>query len=164
MDEWRIQPMESEAEIAGKGYVHHQSWQETYPGLVDAGYLAGVTLDKCLQIARKWRENILVAKDGDRVIGFVGYGVYRDDTMPGYGEIYSLYVLADYHGRKVGYALMNAALAQLRAYPKVALWVLKGNERAIRFYERYGFRADGAEADILLGTPNKELRMVYARG
>lgn len=164
MDKWRIQPMESEAEIAGKGYVHYQSWQETYPGLVDAGYLAGVTLDKCLQIARKWRENILVAKDGDRVIGFVGYGAYRDDTMPGYGEIYSLYVLAAYHGQKVGYALMNAALAQLREYPKIALWVLKGNERAIRFYARYGFHADGTEENILLGTPNTELRMVYARG
>lgn len=58
---------------------------------------------------------------------------------------------------------MNAALEKLSAYRKIAVWVLKGNDRAIRFYERYGFRFDGTEADIMLGTPNKELRMIYER-
>ena len=61
------------------------------------------------------------------------------------------------------YELMNAAFERLAEYPKVAVWVLKGNDRAIRFYERYGFRFDGAEAEIMLGSPNTELRMVYQR-
>ena len=63
----------------------------------------------------------------------------------------------------LGYALMNAAVEKLSAYEKIAVWVLKGNERAIRFYERYGFRFDGTEAEIMLGTPNTELRMIYER-
>lgn len=58
---------------------------------------------------------------------------------------------------------MNAAMEKLSDYPQVAVWVLKGNEKAIRFYERYGFRADGTEAEILLTTPNTELRMIYDR-
>ena len=74
------------------------------------------------------------------------------------------YVLADYYGRKVGYALMNAAFEKLSAYSKIAVWVLKGNERAIRFYERYGFKFDGMEHEIMLGTPNIELRMIFERG
>jgi len=41
--------------------------------------------------------------------------------------------------------------------------VLKGNDRAIKFYERYGFRFDGTEQEIMLGTPNTELRMIYER-
>jgi len=44
------------------------------------------------------------------------------------------------------------------------VWVLKGNERAIRFYERYGFRFDGTEQEIKLGTSNTELRMIYDNG
>lgn len=156
-----IKPMESEAEIEGKAYVHYQSWHETYAGLVDAGYLQGVTLEKCTELARRWPDNVLVAKDGDRVIGFVGYGAYRDDTLPEHGEIHSLYVLKAYHGKKAGHALLNAALQKLSRHRKIAVWVLKGNDRAIRFYEKCGFYFDGTEAEIMLGTSNTEQRMIY---
>lgn len=131
---------------------------------MDAGYLEGVTPEKCTAIAHKWPDNIIVAKDGEKVVGFVGYGAYRDDTLPAHGEIFAIYVLAEYHGRRIGYELMNAALEKLSAYQKIAVWVLKGNDNAIRFYERYGFRFDGTEEEVMLGTPNKELRMIYERG
>ena len=163
MGGYTIKPMESEEEIDGKGYAHYKSWHETYAGLIDADYLEGVTLEKCRSIARRWPENIIVAKDGERVIGFVGCGAYRDETLPGCGEVFSIYVLKEYHGQKVGYELMNAALERLSGYRKIAVWVLKGNDRAIRFYERYGFRFDGTRAELMLGSPNTELRMIYQR-
>ncbi len=158
-----IKPMETESEMLGKGYVHFKSWQETYSDLVDAEYMRGITEERCADIARKWPDNILVAKDGDTVIGFVGYGAYRDDTLPNCGEIFSIYVLGDYLGEKVGFRLMNAAFERLSDYNKIALWVLKGNDRAIKFYERYGFRFDGTEQEIMLGTTNTEFRMIYDR-
>ena len=65
-----IKPMETETETDGKGYVHYKSWRETYTGLVDAGYMEGVTLEQCRETARRWPDNILVAKDGERVVGF----------------------------------------------------------------------------------------------
>ena len=37
--------METGEEMDGKGYVHYKSWHETYEGLVDPGYLEGITLD-----------------------------------------------------------------------------------------------------------------------
>jgi len=58
---------------------------------------------------------------------------------------------------------MNAALDKLSDYNKIAVWVLKGNDKAIHFYERYGYRFDGKEAEIMLGTPNTEQRMIYER-
>ncbi|MDE5802262.1 MAG: GNAT family N-acetyltransferase [Lachnospiraceae bacterium] len=161
MDGYVIKNMESEDEIKGKGYVHYKSWHETYTDLIDAEYLKRHTLEKCIAIAHKWPDNIIVAKDGERIVGFVGYGAYRDDTLPAHGEIFAIYVLAEYHGRRIGYELMNAALEKLSAYKKIAVWVLKGNDKAIRFYERYGFRFDGKEAEVMLGTPNTELRMIY---
>ncbi len=163
MREYIIKKMESEDEINGKGYVHYKSWHETYAGLIDKGYLESHTPEKCIAIAHKWPDNIIIAKDGEKVVGFVGYGAYRDDSLPEHGEVFSIYVLAAYHGRRIGYELMNAALEKLCAYKKIAVWVLKGNDSAIRFYERYGFRFDGTEAEVMLGTPNKELRMIYER-
>ena len=159
----QILPLTTDAEVEGKAYVHWKSWQETYTGLVDAAYLQQMTLEKCLKIARKWRDNVLVAKDGEKVVGFVGYGAHRDPTLDGTGEIYSIYVLKEYHGQKIGYRLMNAAVEALAAYSQIAVWVLKDNDRAIRFYQRYGFVFDGTEQEIVMGTPNAELRMIYQK-
>ena len=64
-----IKPMQTVDEIDGKGYVHYKSWQETYVGLIDAEYLKNMTEEKCKTIAHTWTDNILVAKDGDKVIG-----------------------------------------------------------------------------------------------
>jgi len=160
---YTIKKMETEDEINGKGYVHYKSLQEAYAGLIDAGYLEKQTLEKCTATAHKWPDNILVAKDREKVVGFAGYGAYSDGTLPAHGEVYALYVLREYYGRRIGYGLMNAALEELSAYERIAVWVLKGNDRAIRFYERYGFRFDGTEEEIMLGTPNKKLRMIYER-
>lgn len=114
-------------------------------------------------MAERWPDNLLVAKDGETVVGFVGYGLCGDADLPGAGEVFGIYVLAAYYGQKAGYALMNAAFEKLSAHDRIAVWVLRGNERAIRFYERYGFRLDGAEKQIKLGTARTELRMVYQK-
>ncbi|MCA9947454.1 MAG: GNAT family N-acetyltransferase, partial [Anaerolineales bacterium] len=44
-----------------------------------------------------------------------------------------------------GAALMQEGLARLQAlgFLAVSLWVLAGNNRAIRFYEQFGFKPDG---------------------
>lgn len=163
MGKFIIKQMESEEEINGKGYVHYKSWHETYEDLVDSDYMKKITLEKCKQMAHKWSDNILVAKDGQKVIGFVGYGAYHGDSLVDCGEVFAIYVLEEYHGKRVGYELMNAALDKLSDYKRIAVSVLKGNDRAIRFYEKYGFRFDGTEWEIMLGTPNIELRMIYER-
>ena len=139
-----IKPMETDEEIKGKAFVHWKCWQETYPGLESQAYLDKFTLEKSEERAVQWRDNILGAKEGDRVIGFVGYGNHGPEE-PDVGEVYALYVLPEYHGTGVGRQLMDAALEALAAYPRICLWAVKGNGRAVRFYEKYGFRLTGEE-------------------
>ena len=158
-----IKPMETEAEIRGKAYVHWKSWQEAYAGIVDAGYLADLTLEKCEERAFRWTENLLVAKVGSKVVGFAGYGACGDEDLPGAGEVFAIYVLPEYCGAGVGGELMRAALDRLGAYDAVAVWVLRDNARAIRFYEKWGYRADGAEKTLTLGTPVSVIRMLLRR-
>ena len=158
-----VKPMETAEEMDGKGYVHYKSWQETYRGLMEASYLESVTLERCQAMARKWTDNILVAKDGDKVIGFAAYGPCRDEGVSDFGEVFAIYVLAEFHRQRVGYELMNAAFEKLKEYKEIVVWVLKGNDKAIKFYERYGFRFDGMEKEVMLGGRNVELRMVYRR-
>ena len=48
----------------------------------------------------------------------------------------------------------------LNKYSQTAVWVLTGNERALRFYKRCGFEFDGQKKEIELGTPATEARMI----
>ena len=154
-----IKPMETDAEIRGKAFVHWKCWHEVYPGLVSQAYLDSLTLEKVEEKAFRWRDNLLVAKDADRVVGFVGYGQSDEE---GTGEVFALYVLPEFHGKGVGQMLMDAALEELADYRKICLWLVKGNSRAIRFYEKCGFHATGEE----LHSPRveaTEIRMVRER-
>ena len=159
-----IKEMETEEEIKAKGYVDWKTVREAYSGLLSQEYFdTAETLEKCVERAFKWRDNMLVAKDGDKVIGFAGYGKSRYDNLGNAGEIHSLYILQEYYGKKIGYGLMNAAVERLAEFDRVVVRVLEDNERAIRFYERYGFRFDGFKESVVLGAEQTVLRMILEK-
>ncbi len=158
-----IKRMETPAETEGKAQVHYRSWQQTYRGQLSDDYLDNMSCEQCLAIAKRWQDNVIIAKDGERVVGFTVYGQCRDRDMENTGEVLALYLLEEYQKRGIGYRLMQAAMEQLASYPAVALWVLKGNEKAIPFYLRYGFRFDGAQKQLLIGQTVSEQRMIFSR-
>ncbi len=162
-----VKRMDTEDEIDGKAYVHWRAWTEAYTGLVDQAYLDGRTLERSRRFARQAYESgymTLVAKDGGRVVGFADYGPCRCDDLTDAGEVYAIYVLKEYYGQGVGYALMRRALEEMKDMSRVVVWVLEGNERAIRFYTRVGYRFDGKKQTLKLGAPVSEARMVLLSG
>ena len=154
-----IKPMETDAEILGRARVHYQAWQEAYTGLIRQSYLDRRTPEESEKRAFAHPENTFVALDGERVVGFVVYGADREGASDT-GEIYALYVLREYYGTGAGRLLMEEALRRLNGYSAAALWVLRDNRRAIRFYEKCGFAPDGTEQTIDLGAPLTEIRMI----
>jgi RimJ/RimL family protein N-acetyltransferase len=92
--------------------------------------------------------SVLEEDDGGRLLGYSIFGTNRDeDPQPGTGEIRTFFVDPDTWGQGVGKRLIAATLDGLRelGYQRAMLWSFDGNERANRFYERHGFRRDGAE-------------------
>jgi ribosomal protein S18 acetylase RimI-like enzyme len=162
----RIVPMTSEEEAKGKAYVHLTAWREAYRGLVSQEYLDGMRLarsEESALYAFRSGFNTLLVKDGDEIVGFADYGSYRGDDLENASEVYAIYLLSPYYGQGIGAMLMSAALQGMPDYDEVVVWVLKGNERAIRFYERFGFRFDGESKVLNLGGEAPELRMVLKR-
>lgn len=156
-----IKKMETDEEIKGKAFVHFKSWQEAYSGIVEQVFLDKQTIEKCLEMAINTKDNTIIAKEGDRVVGFVQYGKYNYEDLEHAGEIIALYVLADYYGKGIGYRLMQEAMKSLSSYLQIALFVIKDNQRAIDFYTRYGFRFDGQEGMSQVGVT--VARMVLQR-
>ena len=154
-----IKTMETPEEIEGKSLVHWQTWREAYDNLLPADFQETMTLEKCRFFSQKYPENTLIAMNGKKVVGFISYGNYRDETIQA-GEIIALYVLKDYYGKGVSKQLMHAAFVALDQFSEIYLWVLKENKRAIAFYQKMGFTFDGQEQILKLGKPVKELRMI----
>ena len=155
-----IKKMKTPEEIEGKSLVHWQTWREAYDALLPAEFQETITLERCRLFSQKYLENTLIAMDGVKVVGFISYGNFRDETIQA-GEIFALYVLKDYYGKGIAQKLMTEALSTLEHFSEIFLWVLKENKRAIAFYQKMGFTFDGQEKILELGKPIKEKRMVF---
>ncbi|RLZ03528.1 GNAT family N-acetyltransferase [Kocuria tytonicola] len=139
--------------------VHVQTWRETYAGLVperffgDAARQARQKLWTQLLADPAARRGIHVAEANNAVIGFAGTGRPTEPDPARERALRMLYVLREHHGTGVGQALLDAALGDQPAQ----LWVAEANPRAIRFYERNGFRADGT---VLVDPALENLREI----
>jgi GNAT superfamily N-acetyltransferase len=150
--------------------VHVGTWDRAYRGLLPDEYLDAMDVARWTD---GWRRSLtgerrpgaatLVAVDEDgRVVGFADVVPSRDDGAASHtAEVTSLYVTPSAWGTGAGRALMAAAVDRLRenGFRSATLWVLRGNERARRFYERAGWSPDGAEKDdVVAGATVTEVR------
>ncbi len=134
--------------------VHVAAWRWAYSDLFPADRLAALDTGRRTKGWRRILEEqtaeVWVATN-PHVIGFaaVGVGAGRDH-VDGYDELEAIYLLRSAQGVGVGRALMADVLADMRRrrVPGAFLWVAEGNALAHRFYERAGWRADGARRDI----------------
>ncbi|MFE0098666.1 GNAT family N-acetyltransferase [Streptomyces sp. NPDC059015] len=145
----------SEPDCEAVAAVRVGGWRHAYAGLMPRSYLDA--MDEA-EDAGRHRARLaaaeasgvvhLVAEYDGEVAGWGCCGPYRDQgATTGDGEVYALYVRPDRIGTGVGRALLDAltARAESDGRPALLLWVLRENRRARRFYEKAGFRADGAE-------------------
>jgi L-amino acid N-acyltransferase YncA len=122
--------------------IRVESWRATYGGIVPAGYLETMDADRdqwCAVAAGK-REGVelLVCEVDGSVVGFACYGPARPPAFDFTGELYATYFRPSAVGKGFGTATMEMALRGIArlGYRDAILWVLEGNLRARRFYER----------------------------
>jgi tagatose 1,6-diphosphate aldolase len=127
----------------GKGYVHYQSWIETYSGLFPDEVFSNLSLERSVKLAKDHPENTYVAIMDNKIIGFCCYLESRDEDLKDTGEIIAVYVLKAYQGRGIGSELMEVCYKELSNFSKLSLWVLGCNKKSVAFYEKQRFIADG---------------------
>ena len=138
-------------DASGIARVHVDAWRVAYRGLIDQVLLDDLDIG---QRAQQWRgllENapygIVVGEVREQIAGWATFGAGRDDGDAHLGELKGLYIHPDEWSTGIGHALIVHVESELchAGYSEAYLWVLRGNERAIRFYERHGWSADGGE-------------------
>ncbi len=144
--------------------IQINAWRIAYADFLPAPFLDALDAE---QRATQWHGRIgpamrrdaptFVAVDAtDAVSGFIHTGPIRDDDLEpdGRAEIYTIYVDPASWRRGIGSALMRAVDDFWRPSDvhELVLWAFKDNADGRAFYERLGWRADGAEQVDDFGT------------
>jgi ribosomal protein S18 acetylase RimI-like enzyme len=152
------------------GSMHVASWRETYTGLLPDKMLASLVVEaranawaKIMQEpATELSTVIYLAEHQGTIIGFASCGAQRTESLKGKGydgEISGIYVLREFQKRKIGTRLLRVMTSDLlrRGFNAAALWVLRDNLKARRFYEHYGGKVVAEREDIRDSTVLIEL-------
>lgn len=142
--------------------IHVETWRQAYKGIVPDSYLDGLSVERRAEF---WGKTLsestagtLVAVDArGAVVGWASFGASRDEDGRGLGEVYAVYLQAADWGKGIGRELMAAAERGLaeQGFSVFTLWVLELNSWTRRFYEKAGYKPDGAKKAVTLG--GKEL-------
>jgi GNAT superfamily N-acetyltransferase len=149
-----IRPAEL-ADVQSGAACHVACWLEAYAELVEPERLAALTGDLEAKVAM-WRNAIsrggplLIAVDGETVIGFIAAGPDQEPGMAADLQLRVMNVRRAYWGTGVAQRLYDEAVGDRDAY----LWVMRDNARARAFYARNGFLPDGTtKTDPDFGVP-----------
>jgi len=145
------------ADAAEIARVHVRSWQQGYEGLMDQAHLDQLDVGERTEMWTKLLglpnqgARLVVESDGETV-GFL-VGARTSPGTEGAAEVFSIYLDPSVWRAGIGSALLDRGVELLRTPGPVPviLWVVDGNERACRFYERRGFRFDGGRKDEPVG-------------
>ena len=157
----RIQPDEWPVAKRLVYRVAHAIFNETR-SLEDmiAYYDSRGTLDEMLDIQANYFDNggiFLVMTENDEIIGTGAIRKLDGETC----ELKRLWLLTEYHGRRLGYRMMQEllAIARKRGYKFMRLETdAVAQSRAVEFYKRIGFY----EIPIPNATPDEDIMMEMA--
>lgn len=124
--------------------VHVDSWRTTYKGIIPDEFLFNLSYKKRSEL---WVKNIekednfvVIAENSERaIVGFADCSKRETNKVPNAGDLTSIYILQEYHGRGLGKELLRSLFHHFRflGYQKIFVDVLEDN-KARYFYEHYG--------------------------
>ena len=136
----RFNRLEDQAQMAR---IKIDGWRDTYDQIIASTYLKGMDYEEQTQrffrSFEEYKERVLVAVRGKEVLGYSCFDP-KERSFKYDSELESLYIRNDEHHKGIGTALFKETAKQLFSIGRrsMIVWCLKGNENAIRFYEKLG--------------------------
>ena len=136
---------------------HVSCWLSAYKGIVSDDFLDSMPVE-IERRTERYRQAFTVPDNceyycviyAERMIGFLFISKSSDEDKPLAGEVVAIYLLEGYWGRGYGRKMMDYAVEKLRhiGHNEIILWTFEKNDRARRFYEKYGFSFDGTKKEM----------------
>ncbi|MGI9506339.1 MAG: GNAT family N-acetyltransferase, partial [Geminicoccaceae bacterium] len=132
--------------------IHVRAWRETYAGLLPKALLDGLSVERRVAWWRGLLDGtnnpsrtavFIAVGENDQAVGFGSCGRQRDPELDAAGfdaEVETIYLLDKVKRLGTGRQLMTTLAAAMltEGYRGAALWVLRENDSARRFYEALG--------------------------
>jgi ribosomal protein S18 acetylase RimI-like enzyme len=163
------------ADAPALGEMHVASWRETYAGILPDSMLSALSIDARAKAWAKIMRDpatehsavVYLAEQESSIIGFGACGAQRTENLrdKGYdGEFGAIYVLRAFQRQGIGAYLLGKMSLDLlaRGFSAAALWVLRDNPTARRFYEHHGGKIIAEREDVRDGTVLVELAYGWA--
>jgi ribosomal protein S18 acetylase RimI-like enzyme len=129
-----------EGDVAQVAALIHASWVTTYGPLMGAEKAEAESAKKhqpetiAADLTRAHSESFVAEEPGGSIVGHAYAKVVKGALW-----LDRLHVVPGHRGSGVAAGLLHAVIANYVGEGSISLEVLKGNDRAIRFYEREGF-------------------------
>ena len=151
--------------------IHVKAWQSGYKELMSKDYLDSLSIELK---TKQWSESLskidigttLCIELNQSVVGFSVFGPLRDNDLSNrnFGELVALNILPEHWNKGLGseFAKYIIDASHQRKWNALYLWVLKGNDRATKLYEKFGFIKEGSEktSSKLTGNSLHEVRYI----
>lgn len=126
--------------------VNVDTFRETHGAFVPDSFVRDLSYEGAEQrfkrMLRKAEDlsTIFVAEDSGDVIGYAMCGLAREKVLHYQGELYSIYILPQYHGKGIGRRLLNSVSKHLRMQGANSMFVVVFSENISgrKFYEVLG--------------------------
>jgi L-amino acid N-acyltransferase YncA len=146
--------------------IYNKNWKITYRNLLPDSFLDGMTLehstDKWLKyIHTSFHGGFVALDENNQVIGFSAYKPYLD--LESCILLDSLHITASAQGKGIGKALILAIgeHAYKNEYKKMAICIVKGNDRAEGIYTHLGAKFYKDFIDNFEGTPSNSTLLLW---
>jgi len=128
--------------------IHMRSWEVAYKDIIPMEYI------KAKNATRQELWQRIVTEDNDRhyvlqvdgkTVGMMTIALPKEEQGEEYYELHGIYLHPDYFGGGIGTRAVEFAFDRARQLgkSKMIVWTFAENHKAIKFYEKFSFVADG---------------------
>ena len=148
--------------------IHVETWRYAYKGIVPQTYLDQLSIEqrttKWAEMLKKSMDGTLIAEIDMKPVGWISFGIARDEDKENSGEVYAIYVDHTHWNQGIGRSLIRSAeeKLQIEGMNKIVLWVLEANRNSRYFYSNMGYQPDDSSKKIVIGGRSL-LEMRYAK-
>ena len=147
--------------------IHVDSWQVAYKDLMPPTYIGSFDLKRRTQewsnIIERDLAEVWLAENNSEIVGFCCFGQPKGYKNTNNFKLSCLYISPSQFAKGYGSLLQQKCDAILleKAADKLFISALKGNQRAINFYQKHGFELTGIiEEEPLADTILVDLELV----
>lgn len=132
-------------------YIINENWKRVYSGYINNDLISQQGCEnRVTRLKDDFHSHRLcnyVYEYHGKVVAVLSLGNTEDSDKLGAFELWRIYVDSLYQHKGIGDELIKytEAEAMRLGYKEILIWAFKGNENAIRFYEKYGYKQDKEE-------------------